>query len=295
MDVAALIQQLYPQARITSGYRSPDSKLGRANPRSYHNIGRAFDVAPIPGVKFDDYVNSLKAKGVNVVEALDEQSHPKAWTTGPNWHVAFGPEKKPQDYAGKYYPENRNKAMASPLAKTLGQVPQFNIGNAAAQVPGFDIPALLKQSLPDGSNIAEAFARNQEVGDEKAKKGAIWRGVLGAISDGLLALGNQQPMYAPMAARAAEIESERNFAREELAAKIQAQREAAMNPKPTQTDRYVAEILDPNTPTERRNLLRSILVRPLAIPMFGADGSQSIQYVSPDQMGGGDDEWSYSN
>jgi hypothetical protein len=57
--------------------------LGRANPRSYHNIGEAFDIRPMQGVDFGSYVSSLKNAGLPVVESLDEATNPKPWTTGP--------------------------------------------------------------------------------------------------------------------------------------------------------------------------------------------------------------------
>jgi hypothetical protein len=91
-DALQLLHQQYPGAFVTSGARDPSSALGKANPRSYHNVGEAFDIRPMPGVDFNSYVSSLKNAGLPVVEALDEAKHPKPWTTGPNWHVAFAGE-----------------------------------------------------------------------------------------------------------------------------------------------------------------------------------------------------------
>jgi hypothetical protein len=113
----------------------PNSALGRANPHSYHNIGQAFDVAPIPGVAFPDYVNSLKSGGVNVVEALDEASHPKAWTTGPNWHVAFGDQsvapRKPRtlaDQPGQRLDPARDAERAPHNRENFGGKRYYSIG-----------------------------------------------------------------------------------------------------------------------------------------------------------------------
>lgn len=86
-----VIQSLFPQARVTDWLRDPNSALGRANPGSYHNRTRAaVDVAPIPGMTFEQYTARLRAAGYPLVEALDEQRHPLHHTTGPNWHVVLG-------------------------------------------------------------------------------------------------------------------------------------------------------------------------------------------------------------
>jgi hypothetical protein len=101
-----LLHQQYPGAFVTSGARDPNSKLGRANPRSYHNVGEAFDIRPMPGVDFNSYVASLKSAGLPVVEALDEAKNPKPWTTGANWHVAFANGAAPKGPAGLVAPGN---------------------------------------------------------------------------------------------------------------------------------------------------------------------------------------------
>jgi len=97
-DAVGIVKSLFPTARITSTKRSPMSKLGRANPRSYHNIGKAIDIAPIPGVKFKDYVRSLEGAGLKIVEALEEVGSKRSkHATGDHWHVAYevaAPAKK---------------------------------------------------------------------------------------------------------------------------------------------------------------------------------------------------------
>src|SRR5690349_5175998 len=94
MSLLGTIQSLYPQARLTSGYRGPNNPLTRRNPKSLHALGspedpRAVDIAPIPGVTFDQYKAAVGAK-VPLAQAFDEASHPFPWTTGPNWHLATG-------------------------------------------------------------------------------------------------------------------------------------------------------------------------------------------------------------
>jgi hypothetical protein len=94
---SAVISQLFPNARITSGRRSPTSALGRANPNSWHNrsFGEpghspAVDVAPIHGMTYDQYLQRIQSAGYHIIEARDEATNPVAWTTGPNWHVVIG-------------------------------------------------------------------------------------------------------------------------------------------------------------------------------------------------------------
>lgn len=94
-DAVNLVKSLFPTARVTSTKRSPTSVLGRKNPRSYHNIGRAIDIAPIPGINFKDYVNSLKNAGLDVVEAIEEVGKGRSkHATGDHWHVAYATGSK---------------------------------------------------------------------------------------------------------------------------------------------------------------------------------------------------------
>lgn len=94
-DAVNLVKSLFPTARVTSTKRSPTSVLGRKNPRSYHNIGKAIDIAPIPGIKFKDYVSSLKNAGLDVVEAIEEVGKGRSkHATGDHWHVAYATGSK---------------------------------------------------------------------------------------------------------------------------------------------------------------------------------------------------------
>ncbi len=86
-----MIGSLFPNARVTSGYRGPDHPLSRANPDSHHARSKgAVDVAPIPGMTFAQYVSRIKAAGYKVIEARDEVKNPSAHATGPHWHVVIG-------------------------------------------------------------------------------------------------------------------------------------------------------------------------------------------------------------
>lgn len=85
------VRGLFPQARITSGYRGPDHPLSRANPRSYHARTRAaVDLAPIPGMTFQQARDRIAGAGYGLIEAIDEEKNPSRHATGKHWHFVLG-------------------------------------------------------------------------------------------------------------------------------------------------------------------------------------------------------------
>lgn len=88
------VRSVFPNARVTSGYRGPNHPLSKANPKSYHAKTRgAVDVAPIKGMTFQQYVSGLRNAGYPIVEARDEVANPSSHATGPHWHVVTGKRK----------------------------------------------------------------------------------------------------------------------------------------------------------------------------------------------------------
>lgn len=86
-----MISELFPDARITSGYRGPENPLSKKNPRSYHaRTQGAVDIAPIPGVTFNQYLTRIRKAGYKIIEARDEVKNPSKFATGPHWHVVIG-------------------------------------------------------------------------------------------------------------------------------------------------------------------------------------------------------------
>lgn len=77
------ILDLYPGARITA------TTNGRHTKGSFHYKGQAIDLQAVDGVSFEDFVASIKAKGFNIVEAIDEYKHPSKLSTGGHWHIAW--------------------------------------------------------------------------------------------------------------------------------------------------------------------------------------------------------------
>ena len=128
-DAVGIVKSLFPTARITSTKRSPMSKLGRANPRSYHNIGKAIDIAPIPGVKFKDYLtsvkNSFREAGIEIVEAIEEVGKGRSkHATGDHWHIAYSAPKSAPKAPEKATEEVK---MASAEAPDMPEAPDFDI------------------------------------------------------------------------------------------------------------------------------------------------------------------------
>lgn len=91
----AVIEGLFPEAVVTDDVRDPNSKLGRANPGSYHvKSDEAVDVRPIPGMTFEEFIQQIEDAGYTIIEAIneDEGSGGKrsAHATGNHWHVVVG-------------------------------------------------------------------------------------------------------------------------------------------------------------------------------------------------------------
>jgi soluble lytic murein transglycosylase len=90
-DGGSVVRSLFPGARITDTRRPANSRLGRANPRSWHvRSGGAVDIAPIPGMTFNEYVSRIRAAGYPIIESRDEVNNPSSHATGPHWHVVIG-------------------------------------------------------------------------------------------------------------------------------------------------------------------------------------------------------------
>lgn len=163
-DAVGIVKSLFPTARITSTKRSPTSRLGMANPRSYHNIGKAIDIAPIPGVKFKDYLTSVKGAfkdaGIELVEAIEEVGKGRSkHATGDHWHIAYSAPKKAAK-APEKAPEAASKVEAPDAVK-------------APEAPDFDMEAETE------SNFASLLAN---LGKKKRKGKKKLPGIL----DGLL-------------------------------------------------------------------------------------------------------------
>jgi hypothetical protein len=90
----AALQAVLPGARVTSGYRGPNHPLSQKNPSSYHAKSKAaVDVAPIPGMTFEQARAKLARKYV-LIEALNETGKGRTKNaTGDHWHFVLGEKK----------------------------------------------------------------------------------------------------------------------------------------------------------------------------------------------------------
>lgn len=151
-DARAAAQRLYPNARITQVERDPNSALGKANPGSFHNHTKgAVDIAPIPGMTFEQYVQGYRNDGYPVLEAKNEVGAGRsAHATGDHWHVVLGRREKP---AGK---------GATGARATGGKAPKA-------------IPVSVSKQLDQkvAALIDEIFGRHTEASRKKVASG--WR------------------------------------------------------------------------------------------------------------------------
>ncbi len=100
-DARTIIQSVLPNAEITSWKRDPHSSLGRANPSSWHNrSGGAVDIKPIPGMTYEQVLQTIKDAGYPIIEARNEVDNPSAWATGPHYHLVLG--QRPGDDEGDH-------------------------------------------------------------------------------------------------------------------------------------------------------------------------------------------------
>lgn len=215
---------------------------------------------------------------------------------GDKWLAAAPAETK------KYVRDNlaaMGQKDMNPMMDPAQRAKMFNVNIPPEQQPGQ--PFDLQQALAGvGQQILGPQLHASEPQPEEKKGIPMWAKILGVLGDSYTNIHGGHGAFIPAMQDRQRADDESNLARERLQQQIDAQRELlaaklAAPQKPTQTDRYVQEVLDPNTPPARRALLRSILTHPMGIPIYGADGSQAMQYSYPDQMGGGEDDWEYSN
>lgn len=135
----AVASSLFPQVRITDWKRDPNSPLGRANPGSWHNDTEgALDVAPLPDMTFEQYVQTYKDAGYPILEARDEVKNPSKHATGKHWHVVLG--AKPGDTApGAPVPGAASDPMADHIGVTdgAGLPPKERVDNGQSAMLGF--------------------------------------------------------------------------------------------------------------------------------------------------------------
>lgn len=90
----SVLKQVFPNAQVTSGFRPVGTKLagGQVNDKSWHTQSHAaVDIAPIPGMTFEQARARLEAAGYVVhPDSRDEVTNPSRFATGPHWHFVIG-------------------------------------------------------------------------------------------------------------------------------------------------------------------------------------------------------------
>jgi hypothetical protein len=91
-DGVGALKRVFPNARVTSGYRDANHPLSKKNPDSFHTRTRAAaDMAPIPGMTFQQAKAKFEAAGYYVhPDSRDEVNNPSNHATGPHWHFVLG-------------------------------------------------------------------------------------------------------------------------------------------------------------------------------------------------------------
>jgi hypothetical protein len=140
---SAMVREILPGARITSGYRTPEHNAAvHGVPNSYHTRGQgqAVDIAPPKGTTLAQFRAALEARGVKVAELIDEGDH---WHLA--WEIGSGAGSRPtaSEPAPDFLPDVPEQSLA--------QVPQ------AAQHLG-------APDLGDRGNVEVDFAHHGPAG-----------------------------------------------------------------------------------------------------------------------------------
>lgn len=246
MGFSDYLAQTFPGVRITSGKRDPNSRLGRLNPKSYHNVGMAWDVAPIPRMTFDQYKTRVAQDGWNVREAIDEVKNPSRHATGPHWHMAVDGRKEQQPMAGTGLAAlmQNNPALMSP--QQFLQQPMQEPSLASYLQAPLTNETLQPAQMPSPSAGFVEMAPLPGVKPSTWGQGGKGWQIMGIIGDALQAAGGGRPTYMPFVQEQQQMETE---GRQRLAER-QAIREEkladAMRPKVEQVGNHLG-MLDPRT------------------------------------------------
>ena len=184
MGFGDYLSTAFPGVRVTSSKRDPNSRLGRANPKSFHNVGQAWDVAPIPGMTFDQYKARVQQDGWNVREAIDEVKNPSRHATGPHWHMAVDGRKEQQPMAGNGLAGLMQGIY--PMAQQEQRQPQ----GLASLLP-LDTP--MQQNVMPGDQ--PAMPQMEGLPGVKPKGRGTANDIMGSIFDALAAAGGGTPTY----------------------------------------------------------------------------------------------------
>ena len=118
-DAKSIVQQLVPEARITS-HRRPAGGAGKAGANSWHvKSGAAVDVAPVDGMDFETFKKKFTDAGYPLIEAIDETNAAtmaKTGATGKHWHIVLGERTAAPNASAGYQGPNGTASWAGATA-----------------------------------------------------------------------------------------------------------------------------------------------------------------------------------
>lgn len=97
-SAARVAKELFPEARITSGYRGPNHPLSKKNPNSFHaTTDQAVDMAPVRGMTFEQAKKRFEDAGYPLhPDTRDETGKGRSkHATGPHWHFVIAKDGLP--------------------------------------------------------------------------------------------------------------------------------------------------------------------------------------------------------
>lgn len=136
-NAQSIASSLFPEARITDWRRDPNSELGRKNPNSWHvTSGGAIDMAPIPGMTYEEAKQRFTDAGYQIIEDRDEVNNPVDYATGPHWHFVLG--GGPEGQEAPPQPEGQAPPGTDPNQKSPPPPPQADQGSDFWRLPTWD-------------------------------------------------------------------------------------------------------------------------------------------------------------
>ncbi|GLV28198.1 hypothetical protein TomTYG75_07210 [Sphingobium sp. TomTYG75] len=224
--------------QVTGGKRDPNSRLGRANPKSWHNQGAlydqgygAFDVRPRKDMTFDQFRQKAEADGWNVREAIDEVKNPSRHATGPHWHMAVDGRKEQQPMATSLSSLMQNNPAAMSPRQFLQRPmedPQMQLSQAPSLASYLQAPltneAIQPAQMPNPSAGFVDMAPLPGVKPSTFGRGGKGWEIMGIIGDALQAAGGGRPTFMPAQMEQQQLETQ---GRQRLAER-QADRQAAL-------------------------------------------------------------------
>lgn len=185
-DYFGAVRSIYPNARMTSGGRSPQHNAAVGGvPDSMHTTNQALDFQ-VPGVPGNQVLNSLRTHGLPETEALNEGNH---------LHVGWRPR------GGNPTPQGFDPSSATPV-NDGGFDPTSATPVAPARAPGATGFGMVGQMIGDltNPNPATHDPNALESGIMGISNSSLMRGVRGTFHQAIMTGLAAEPVRASMEA-----------------------------------------------------------------------------------------------